>query len=142
MWAFLTGGLSSLISGFVGPLFTYLNKKQDVTLDGFKTGTGFDLDAYRAATQYDLEVNRLKLQANSWWGPRVLYMLVGGTAALHSAAIFLDSTLTFGTGHYGNLGIPPLPKPYDTYEQWVVASLFVVATVERPLSAVTAWMHR
>lgn len=131
-----------LMTGLVGPLFVHLDKVTDTQLDGFKTASGIDLDAYKAATAHEAEMTRLKLEANSWWGPRLLYMVVGGTAALHTGAIFLDSTFTFGTGHYGNLGVPPLPGVYATYEQWVVASLFVISTVGQIPNAVAAWLRK
>lgn len=147
MWAFLTGGLGSIInslaSGIVGPIFTYLGKKQDVTLDGFKTAAGLDTEAYKAALEHDVAINQLKLTANSWWGPRLLYMIVGLAAAGHSSAIFLDSTFHIGCDHFGCMAIPKLPPPYDTYEQWVVASLFVVSMAEKPLNALSAaWLRK
>lgn len=142
MWSFLTGGLSSLISGVLSPLFGWLNKKQDVTLDGFKTAGQIDVQAYQAALAHDLEINRLKLQASSWWGARLLYMIVGLCACLHTAAVFLDSTFTWGTGSYGNLAVPKLPPDYFAFEQMIIGSLFVVSTVGQLPSAVAAWLHR
>ena len=146
MWSFLTGGLStvitSLATGIVGPVFAHLDKKQDMTLEGFKAASAADLPAYQAAADHEVEMTRLKLQADAWWGPRALYMVVGGAMALHAAGVALDSTFTFGTGHYGNLGIPPLPGVYATFEQWVVASLFVVSTVGQIPNAVAAWLRK
>ena len=142
MFAFISSLASGLMSGFVGPLFTWLNKKQDTSLAGFQTATGQDTVAYQAYLQYQVQVGAQKAAANSWWGAKVLYLLVGGTAALHTAAVFLDSTVRFGCGHYGCLGIPPLPGAYADYEHVVVYSLFVVSTLGPPASAATAWLHR
>jgi hypothetical protein len=142
MLAILMSGITSIATGIVGPVFTYLGKKQDTTLDGFKTAAGYDVIAFQAAAAHEQEMTKLKLQADAWWGPRLLYMVVGGAAALHTGGVFLDSTFTFGTGHYGNLGVPPLPGIYATFEQWVVASLFVISTVGQIPNAVAAWLRK
>ena len=142
MWGMIVSLVQGIVTGVVGPVFTYLGKKQDVTLDGFKAGTDADRQTYAAWLDYQTKIQALKLQASSWWGPRALYMVVGGAAALHCAAVFLDSTVRFGCGHYGCLGVPPAPAPYDTYEAWVVGSLFVTAIAKDPISAATAWLHR
>ena len=135
----LAGGL---VSGVVGPLFTWLNKKQDAQLAGFQTAAGIDEAAYGAWLNYQVATGAQKAAADAWWGARLLYLLVGGTAALHTAAIFLDSTLRLGCEHYGCLGVPPLPAAYAEYERVVVYSLFVVSTVGPPASAIAAWLHR
>ena len=142
MWSMIVSLVQGIVTGVVGPVFTYLGKKQDDTLVGFQTATGQDTVAYQAYLQYQVQIGAQKAAANSWWGAKVLYLLVGGTAALHTAAVFLDSTLRFGCGHYGCLGIPPLPGAYADYERVVVYSLFVVSTLGPPASAATAWLHR
>ena len=142
MWSMIVSLVQGIVTGVVGPVFTYLGKKQDDTLVGFQTGTGADTVAYQAYLQYQVQIGAQKAAANSWWGAKVLYLLVGGTAALHTAAVFLDSTVRFGCGHYGCLGIPPLPGAYADYERVVVYSLFVVSTLGPPASAATAWLHR
>ncbi len=134
--------VTGLVSGVVGPLFTWLNKKQDAQLAGFQTAAGIDAAAYRAWLDYLVAVGQQKAAANAWWGAKLLYLGVGGTAALHTAAIFLDSTVRLGCGHYGCLAVPPLPTAYADYERVVVYSLFVVSTLGPPASAVTAWLHR
>lgn len=143
MWAVLSGLISSIASGIVGPVFTYLGKKQDVTLDGFKTASGLDVTAYQAALDHDVKIQQLKLQATNWWGPRVLYMIVGVAAVMHAAAVFLDTTFQFGCGHYGCLAVPKLPPDYADFERMVVGSLFITALAERPITALTtAWLRR
>ncbi len=142
MWGLITSLLGTVASGIVGPIANVLIKKQDTTLDGFKAAGGYDLEAFKAATAHEEAMARLKIEANAWWGPRLLYMIVGGSMALHASGVALDSTFTFGTGHYGNLGIPPLPGVYATFEQWVVASLFVVSTVGQIPNAVAAWLRK
>lgn len=142
MWGLIAGALQGVVTGLVGPVFTYLGKRQDVTLEGFRAASADDRQTYAAFLDYQARIQALKLQAASWWGPRALYMVVGGAAALHTAAIFLDSTVKLGCGHYGCLGVPALPAAYAGYERLVVTSLFVASTIGPPLSAATAWLHR
>ncbi len=142
MFALVSSLASGLLSGVLSPFFTWLNKKQDTTLAGFQTATGADAASYAAWLQYQTAIGAQKAAADSWWGAKLLYLIVGGTAATHTAAIFLDSTVRFGCGHYGCLGVPPLPGAYADYERIVVTSLFVVATLGPPASAATAWLHR
>ena len=143
MLAWISSVISGLASGIVGPIFTYLGKKEDVTLDGFKSAAGLDTAAYQAALEHDVAIQQLKLQANSWWGPRVLYMIVGLAAVVHAASVFVDSTFRMGCDHYGCMGIPKLPPDYFAFEQMVIGSLFVVSLVEKPINALSAmWLGR
>ncbi len=134
--------VTGIVSGVFTPLMTYLGKRQDNQLAGFQTAAGIDAAAYGAFLTYQLGITQAKAAANSWWGARVLYLIVGGTAATHTAAIFLDSTLKLGCSHYGCLGVPALPAVYADYERIIVYSLFVVSTIGPPASAATAWLHR
>lgn len=136
MWSMVVSLVQGIVTGVVGPVFTYLSKKQDVTLEGFKAATGADTASYGVYLDYLVRMASIQVQAASWWGPRMLYMVVGGSASIHAAAIYLDSTFERGWA------IPAAPAPYDTYEAWVIGSLFVVSIAKGPLSAATAWLHR
>jgi hypothetical protein len=131
------GGLvSSIVSGITGPLFGYLSKRQDVQLDAFRNATGVDLEAYKAALDAQIETNRIRASANSWIGARIIIMVAGLPAAMHLAAIMLDSTFQFGWG------IPRIPSPYDRYEWEIVQSFFIVAPAMPIVSATAAWLSR
>ena len=134
--------VTGLVSGIFTPLMSYLGKRQDNQLAGFQTAAGIDAAAYGAFLNYQVAINQQKAAANAWWGARLLYLVVGGAAAAHTAAVFVDSTVSLGCGHYGCLGVPVLPAVYAGYEQVIVTSLFVVSTLGPPSSAVTAWLHR
>ena len=145
MWTIIEQLVQGIVTGVVGPVFTYLGKKQDTTLAGFQTATGADQASYQAWLNYQVQITAQKAAANNWWGPRLLYMIVGGSAAFHFAAVMLDSVpfwYVLGSHVVGSWGVPKLPTPYDTYEGWVVASLFVVSLASGPVSAATAWLHR
>lgn len=143
MWAFLTGGLSSLISGVLSPLFQWLNKKQDVQLDGFKTAAGIDLGAYKAAL--DAQVQMASIRSTAMGANRLVQIAIGLIAisiALHWMMLSLDSTFTWGTGRYGNFGVPKLPQPYDAYEWEIIKAMFYIGPALPVASAVAAWLHR
>ena len=142
--------VQGLVSGIVQPLMSYFGKKQDDTLAGFQTATGADTAAYSAWLQYQVQIGAQKAAANSWWGARALYLIVGGAAALHTCGVFLDS-VPFWTPSISNIwavhavgswAVPALPPIYADYEKVIVTSLFVVSTLGPPASAVTAWLHR
>lgn len=142
MWSFITGGLGSLVSGVFTPLFSYLDKKQDTTLDGFKAGAGVDADTYKAWLAYRTQIESQRAAETSWWGPKLCLMIVAVPMCLHVALVALDSSCTFWTGHYGVLGIPPLPGVYASFEERVI-DLIVGASVVGPMaSAASAWLHR
>ena len=134
--------VQGLVSGVFTPLMSYLAKRQDTQLAGFQTAAGIDAAAYASFLNYQLGITQAKAAANSWWDARLLYLAVGGAAAAHTVAVFLDSTVKLGCGHYGCLGVPVLPPAYGDYEKVIVYSLFVVSTIGPPASAVTAWLHR
>jgi hypothetical protein len=145
MFALISSMFSGLMSGLVGPLFTWLNKKQDTELEGFQTAAGIDQAAYATFMQYQIAIGAQKAAANSWWGARVLYLVVGGAAALHTVGVFLDSVpfwTPWGAHAVGSWAVPALPPIYADYEKVIVYSLFVVSTLGPPASAVTAWLHR
>ena len=136
MLALIMSFISSVVSGVATPAFTWLNKKQDVSLEGFKAGTDADRQNYSTWMAYQVQIQGLKLQANNWIGPKILYMIVGTAASVHCSAVLLDSTFLF------NWHIAKAPAPYDSYESMVVASLFITSLASGPLSAAAAWLHR
>ncbi len=88
MWSMIVSLVQGIVTGVVGPVFTYLGKKQDTTLAGFQSAVTADVSQAAAQQAFIEATNAEKAQANAWWGPRFLYMLVGTAAALHTAAIF------------------------------------------------------
>lgn len=142
------GGISGIIQGvggsILGPIFNHLDKKQDATLEGFKTGAVADTQALQIVLAHNLEVAKLQLAYNtSWAGPKIVYMLVAVPAAIHVALVMIDSSWTFGTGRYGNLGIAVLPGIYATFEMWVVKSLFFVSAAQNIIpSFASLWMGK
>ncbi|WP_131114310.1 hypothetical protein [Lichenihabitans psoromatis] len=137
--SWISGGL---LTSVLQPVFAWLGKRQDVTLEGFKAAAGEDATAYTAWLDFEKTVYTARLAAASWWGPKLLCMLVGVPACLHVGMIFLDSTFTFGMGHYGSLGIAKLPPDYFDCEKIVVDFVFGVSIVGPMASSVSSWLHR
>jgi len=134
--------ITSIVNGVVGPLFGFLGKKTDTQLEGFKTASGVDVQAYQAFLAYRVEAERARVAANGWWGPRVVFMLIAVPVGLHVAAVFIDTTFTFGTGHYGSMGIPKLPDEYLNTEHLVLQFLFGSAIAGQMTSAIGSWIGR
>lgn len=133
--------LLTSIPGLAGKFIDLQAQKVNVTLEGFKAAGVFDLQAYQSWLTAQVEINRMKVAQNSWWGARVIILTVGGAAALHMSAIFLDS-MPFWLHDIGSWGIPKPPAPYDAYERDIVMSFFLVTPVMPVLSAVSAWMAK
>ena len=148
MWSFLTGGLSTIItsiaSGIVGPVFSYLGKKQDTTFHGFKTATGYDLEAYKAKVDADAKMAAIRAGSSTTNSHMITWAvgLIALTSAMHWAGVEIDSTWTFGSGHYGNLGIPKLPAPYDGCEWEIIKSLFYIGPAMPVAAAAAQWLNR
>ncbi len=129
----MLGGLGSAV---LQPVLGFLASRAAVEVDGFKTAAGLDTDAYKAALAAQVELARLRAAASGWWGARLIVMVAGGSAALHFAAVMLDSTFRFGWG------VPKVPPPYDGYEWAIVQSFFLLAPAMPVASAVSAWLGR
>ena len=138
----ITGGLGSLVSGVLTPYLNYKSQTADVDLQGFKTATGTDEKAYETYLAYRTQMESLRAAETSWWGPKLCLMMVAVPACLHVGLVFLDSSFTFGAGHYGSLGIAQLPAAYFDFEQRVIEFLFGAAVAGPMASAASAWLHR
>jgi hypothetical protein len=128
--------LSSIVNGIVGPLFGYLGKKQDVTLEGFKSASAEDLAAYQAYLAALNQANAVKVaqQSNPWFA--AITFLAGGFSVAYFGSIVLDSMFHLGWR------IDKLPAPWDSYV-WIVLQSFVVITPAMPLiSATSAWLRK
>jgi hypothetical protein len=136
MWTIISSLLGGLGSSIIAPILGYFTSKDAQTLAGFTAAAGVDATIATAQLNAQVEIAQLKASTNTWWGARLVWLLVVGTAGLHFAAIMLDSTFHFGWA------IPKAPAPYDGYEWAVLQSLVIIAPAAPVLSAVTAWLHR
>lgn len=136
------GLLFGIIPGLARSALEYFNKKADVELQGYTTGTQADTERLKHYLSAQVEINRLKLGQQSWWGARLIILIVGLPAAIHMGAIFIDSTFMLGCGKYGCMGIPKIPAPYDTYEYAIVQSFIIITPAQPLLNSAAAWLRR
>ena len=140
--SFLGGSFASVFTSVSNSAFQWFAKSKDTTLDGFKTATGMDEKAYEAWLAYETANAASQAAARSWWGPKLLLMVVGAPACLHVGVVFLDSTFKLGCAHYGCLGVPDVPARWVATENTVIAFIFGVSVVGPMASSVTAWLHK
>ena len=141
MLSFLTGGLSSLVSGILAPILGYFTAARNDDLAGFQSGAIADTTRYTAYLNATVQMAQIRASQNQWWGARLIMLMVAGTAALHFSGVMLDSVPLFG--HVvGTWHVPKLPAPYDGYEADILLSFFILTPAAPVLSAVTAWFHR
>jgi hypothetical protein len=136
------GSFASLFTALSNSVFQYFAKSKDTTLDGFKTASGLDEKAYEAWLAYEQANATIAEASPSWWGPKLLLMMVGAPACLHVALVFLDSSLKLGCNHYGCLNVPDVPTRWIQTENMVLSFVFGVSVVGPMASSVTAWLHR
>lgn len=136
MFAALGSILSSVINGILAPLFTYLGKKQDITLEGFKAASADDRAVYKDYLVALNEVNKIKAsqqQTSPWFA--LITFTAGAFSVAYFGSIVIDSMFHLGWE------IAKLPSPWDSYV-WVVLQSFVVITPAMPLiSATSAWLR-
>lgn len=138
----LGGGVAAAVKSLSDAAFQWFAKSQDTTLDGFKAAAALDERGYEAWLNYQSAQAALAATARSWWGPKLLLMVVAVPACLHVALVFLDSTFRLGCPHYGCLAIPDVPPRWVATENMVLSFLFGVSVAGPLASSVTAWLHR
>jgi hypothetical protein len=122
VFAFIGSLVQSVIGGVLSPIFTYLNKKQDVNLEQFRVASDQERADYLAYVQALGDANKVKVAANNWSGAHFMIYAFGVPPALHWGAVFIASTFT-------SLGwvIPALPAAYASAEQTIALSFFILA---------------
>jgi hypothetical protein len=138
MLAMIFGFVQSVVSGVVGPVFTYLGKAKDDTLMGFQTGAQMDAASYAAYLQAYVQVQQLKASQNSAPMARAIGGAAGALSVFYYGAIVLDSVFHFGwkIDKLGSSG------QWDTAAWVIIQSFIIVAPVLPMTTAVSAWLHR
>jgi hypothetical protein len=132
----ILGLILPAIGSFLTPLFTYLGKKQDVTLSGAQTAMGADVAMNQAILNAQIQAEQIKASQNQWIGPKIIACTAGELSVLYYGAIVLDSMFHL------DWQIDKLPAPWDQYS-WVILSSFIVVSPVAPvLSATSAWLGR
>ena len=139
MFGFIGSLLSSVVSGVLSPLFSYLNKKQDVGLQEYQAMTSAQRDEYLAYVTALNGANQWKTQNNQWWGAHLMIYLFGLPAALHWGAVFAVSTFP----NYFHGWVPQaLPTQFAGAEQTIALSFFILAPTMPVVTAAANMMNR
>lgn len=143
MFAFIGSMVQSVIGGVLSPLFTYLNKKQDVGLEQFKAASAQERDEYLAYTQALAQANQAKVQNNTSGVAHFMVYLFGVPAALHWGAVFVVSTFPalYKGGSYEFI-VAALPPTYASAELTIALSFFILAPTLPLVSAAAAMINR
>lgn len=130
-----------LINSILAPVLGYFTAKQNADLQAFTTGAAVDKDIQIAAINSQVEIAQLQASVNTWWGARLIILIVAGACAYHFSAVMLDSVPWWG--HVvGSWRVPRLPEPYDGYEGKILLSFFIITPAAPVFSAIAAWFHR
>jgi hypothetical protein len=132
----LLGLIIPALGSFLTPLFTYLGKKQDVTLTGAQSAMNTDVSLSKAYLDAQIEVEQIKASNNQWIGPKIIACAAGELSLIYYGSIVLDSMFKFGWA------IDKLPAPWDSYSWIILSSFIVVSPVAPVLSATSAWLTR
>lgn len=124
------------------PVLAYLEARQDVDLEKFRTAVGAERDVLLAQLQAEIAANATRASMASmffgWWLTRWLIGIMLAFAVAHQCAVFLDS-LCWATAlrpHGGcGLGFPKLPPPYDEREWLLISTLFGIQQVPNAIAA-------
>jgi hypothetical protein len=143
MFAFIGSIINSVIGGVLSPLFTYLNKKQDVGLAEYQAMTSAEKDEYLAYVKALGDSNQAKIQANNWWGAHLMIYLFGLPAAVHWTAVYGVTTFP-GYFHnwFGVDFIKALPDQYASAELTIALSFFILAPTLPFVSSVSQMLNR
>jgi hypothetical protein len=132
----LLGLILPALGGFFTPLFSYLGKKQDVTLSGAQIAMSTDVTLSQQYLNAQIEIAQLKEQSNQWIGAKIIAGTAGELSAIYYGSIVLDSMFKFGWQ------IDKLPEPWNQY-CWIILSSFILVSPIAPvLSATSAWLTR
>jgi len=111
----------------IGPVFTYLNRQQDVSLERFKTMTAAERAEYADYLKALGESNAAKVQRSVGPGAHAMVYLFGLPAALHWAAVFGITTFPSLFHWFGIESIAALPERYANAELTIALSFFILA---------------
>jgi hypothetical protein len=134
--------LPLLGNSFLRPVLDYLQSRQNVDLEKFRSAVGADRDVLLAQLQAEIAANATRAAMASmffgWWLTRYLMGFMLAFAVAHQCAVFLDSMCWANVlrPHGGcGFGFPKLPAPYDDREWLLISTLFGIQQVPSAIAA-------
>jgi len=122
MFAAIGALVLPILNLFVGPLMAFMTKRQDVALQEFQTNASTGLAAQQADNAAQAAANAAKEAAPQWWGWRALFLVIGGTAAFHFAAL----VWTLSAPPKYTWAVHLLPSPLNNVEVAILTAFFVI----------------
>ena len=135
------GLVKDIIEGLVGPVFTYLGKRSDAQLDGFKAGATIDQAIEINRVQTEMEDN--KIRANLILGSpvfKVVNWIAGPITALYYFCVVADTIQGSFSHHF--VGIASLPGAFGEKSWTILLAYFVAQTTQHGIASFTdAWRN-
>jgi uncharacterized Tic20 family protein len=132
----LLGLILPAFGSFLTPMFSWLNKKQDVNLAGAQAAMSTDVEFAKEQWAAEIQLAQIRAASNAWIGPKIIAGTAGEISAIYYGSIVLDSMFHFGWA------ISKLPDPWAQYSWIILSSFIVVSPVAPVLSATAAWLGR
>ncbi len=126
--------LNFLGSSLLKPVLSYLQQKDSSARDIKLAEIGSDKDQAIALVQAEVAANKERAAVSHDFKP--LVYMTALPYVLHSGAVMLDSTFSFGWN------IPAAPGPFSNYESQILLSLFVLSPVGLLSKAVATKLTR
>ncbi len=132
----ILGLILPALGSFFTPLFTYLGKKQDVTLTGAQSAMAADSAISQTYLNAQIQADQIKAANNTWIGAKIIAFLAGEITVIYYGAIVADSV------YFHCECIQKMPKVWEDHA-WIILSSFILVSPVAPiLSATNAWLTR
>jgi hypothetical protein len=133
-------GLLTAIPGLVSGLLGYLNKRSDVELQKFVTGTEAERDTKIAGIRAHAEAYHEQMALAAlrwgWWGTRYLLVAAALPPIIHSGAVYIDSTFRFGWA------IARAPGVYEGQELQIIAAVVGYQVTQTAVGGLMTWLNK
>ena len=135
--SFVGGSFASVFTSISNSLLGWYKQASDTKVAEFTQGTTVDVEAYKAFLAYDQALTLARVASSNWWGVHLVFLLIAIPVAAHTGLVFVDSSVRFGCGHYGCLGVPDVPPDFRAIRAMVLAYVFGAGAI-RTFSSIAA----
>lgn len=126
----ITGLLSSVASGFVAPIFGWLNKRADVSLEKYKVDGQVDQALVTADISLIQAQRDLQLAQNPYKGYRYLHYLFGYPLGIYWCAYLFDKVTEKAPGFESVMwDVEPITGDYLVWASVIMSGLFLHSAV-------------
>ena len=124
--------LSFLGGGILDKALGYLSKRTDAETERQRIQKDVVIEHVRAEMAAREGAKEIRLATAGFWEMRMITAIVAGCAALHYAAVTLDTVFAFGWR------IAKYPSPMDEWEATILLSFFGVQAIGGSVKAIAA----